>query len=117
MTYTIQGGNVQSTPTKLTTTGVTTILSGGQSGVIVVAIYAAEIAGATPLFTLAHFDGTTTTYLRNMKGMTAHEEYSRDVIIVLKAGHELRATASVANQIDVIVTYIPGDRTAKGSVS
>lgn len=115
MTYTIQGGNVQTKYTKLTTTGVTTILEAGQSGAIVVAIYAAEINGSTPALTIDHYNGTTTTYLRNLKNMTAREEYGRDVIIVLKANELLRATASAANQIDVMVTYIPSDRTAKGS--
>lgn len=116
MAYTIQGGAVFTKYTKLTTTGLTTILEGGQSGVIVVAIYAAEINGSTPALTIDHFTGTTTTYLRNLKNMTAREEYTRDVIIVLKAGELLRATASAANQVDVMVTYINRDATAKGGV-
>lgn len=116
MTYTILGGAVQTKYTKLTTTGVTTILDGGQSGVIVVAIYAAEITGGTPALTLDHYDGATATYLRNTKPMTAREEYGRDIIMVLKTGQLLRATASAANQIDVIVTYINRDATAKGGV-
>ena len=115
MTYTIQGGNVQTQYTKLTTTSATAILEGGQSGKIVVAIYGAEITGSTPTLSIAHFDGTTTTFIRNTKAMTAREEYSRDVILVLKANEVLRATASAANQIDMAVTYIPSDRTAKGS--
>lgn len=114
MTYTIQGGAVQTKYTKLTTTAATTVLDGGQSGAIVVAIYAAEITGNTPLLTIDHYDGTTATYLRNAKAMTAREEYGREVIIVLKAGQLLRATAGTANQIDVMVTYINRDATAKG---
>lgn len=115
MAYTIQGGNVQTRYTKLASTGVTTILDGGQSGAIVVAIYAAEINGSTPTLTIDHYDGTTTTYLRNLKAMTAREEYSRDIIIVLKAGQLLQATASAANQIDICVTYIPGDKASRGN--
>jgi hypothetical protein len=114
MTYTIQGGNVQTKQVKLTTADPTVIVDGGQSGATVVGIYAAEIAGATPTFTLEKYDGTTRYFIRGALAMTAYQEYTRDVIIVLKAGESLRAEASAANQIDVVASYIPGDRTAKG---
>lgn len=114
MTFTIQGGAVQTRQVKLTTTSPTTIVDGGESGTVVIAVYAAEITGNTPAFTLEKYNGTTSYYLRNAKAMTAREEYARDVIVVLKVGESLRATAGAANQIDVFVTYIPGDRTAKG---
>lgn len=114
MAYTIQGGNVQTRYTKLIASTPTTILDGGQSGAIVIAVYAAEITGGTPTLSIAHFDGTTTTYIRNAKALVAHEEYARDVILVLKATDVLQATASAANQVDIAVTYIPSDRTAKG---
>jgi hypothetical protein len=114
MTYTIQGGNLQPAQVKLTTADPTVIVSGGQSGATVVGIYAAEIAGATPTLTLEKYDGTTRYFIRGAKAMTAYEEYSRDVFIVLKPNESLRAEAGTANQIDVVAAYIPGDRTAKG---
>lgn len=116
MTYTIQGGAVQTRSTKLTTTVATEIATGGTSGAIVVAVYAAEIAGATPTFSYYKTDGVTNYFLRSALAMTARQEYTRDVIIVLKANEQIMAIAGTANQIDVNVTYIPGDRTAKGSV-
>lgn len=114
MTFTIQGGNVQTRQVKLSSTSPTVVVDGGQSGAVVVGVYAAEITGNTPAFSLEKYDGTTSYYLRNAKAMTAREEYARDLIVVLKAGESLRATAGAANQIDVLATYIPGDRTAKG---
>jgi hypothetical protein len=114
MTFTIQGGNVQPAQVKLTTADPTVIVSGGQSGAVVVGIYAAEITGNTPTLTLEKYDGTNRYFIRGAKAMTAYEEYSRDVIIVLKPNESLRAEAGTANQIDVVATYIPGDRTAKG---
>ncbi len=115
MSYTIQGGYVTTEFTKLTTTAVTTVLEAGQSGAIIVEINATEIAGATPALTLERYDGTTSTYYRYQKNMTAKEEYQRQSIIVLGPDDEFRATAGTANQIDISITYIPGDRTAKGS--
>lgn len=114
MTYTIQGGNVQTRMTKLTNTSVTTLIDGNPSGAIIIGIYATEIAGLTPSLTLDIWDGTTATYLRNAKALTAKEENQRDIIVVLKPGQSLRATATAANQIDVVTTYIPGDRMGKG---
>ncbi len=114
MSYTIQGGSIQTAKVKLSTTSPTVIVDGGSSGAIVVAVYAAEIAGATPNLTLEVYNGSTSTYLRNAKAMSAKEENVRDTIITLKAGESLRATASAANQIDVIASYIPRDALSKG---
>lgn len=112
MSFTIQGGSILPAQQKLTTTNPTVIVDGKQSGATVIAIYATEISGNTPALTLEKYDTETTerVYLRNAKPMTAREEYTRDVIVVLKAGEQLRATASAANQIDVLATYIPGER-------
>lgn len=112
MSFTIQGGSILPAQEKLTTTNPTVIVDGKQSGATVIGIYAAEIANATPSLTLEKFDVETGErfYLRFAKAMTAHEEYTRDLILVLKANQQLRATASVANQIDIIATYIPGER-------
>lgn len=113
--YTVLGGNLQTKYTKLTTTSATTILDGGQSGATAVAIYACEISGNTPTLSIDRYDGTTATYVRPpSKPLAAREEVTKEVIIILKAGELLRATASAANQVDVIVTYSPRDATAKG---
>lgn len=111
MTYTVQGGNIQTKATKLTTADPTVIAGPGG---VVLAIYAAEISNNTPTLAIYKTDGTTNTFKRGPKAMTAYEEYERDVIIALKANETLVADASAANQIDVIVTYIPKDMTAKG---
>lgn len=112
MTYTIQGGNVQTRQAKLTTTSPTTIVPEG--GATIVGIYAAEIAGSTPTLAIYKTDGTTNYYLRSALAMTARQEYARDVIVVLKTGESLVVQASAANQIDVLVSYLPADKTAKG---
>lgn len=114
MTFSIQGGNVQTRQVKLTTTAATVLVDGGQSGATVVAIYAGAING-TPSLTLDKWDGATSYAFRPAKAMATAEEYSREVLIVLKVGEQLRATSSVANAIDILATYIPGDRTAKGN--
>lgn len=111
MTYTIQGGNVQTRQAKLTTTDPTTIVPEG--GATIVGIYAAEIAGSTPTLAIYKTDGTN-YFLRGAKAMTAYEEYERNVIVVLKTGESLVVQASAANQIDVLVSYLPADKTAKG---
>lgn len=114
MSFTIQGGNVLTQSTKLTTADPTEIASGGQSGAVIIGIYAAELAGSTPSLRIYKKRGTTETHLRGAKAMTAYEEYTRDVIIVLKANETLEAEASAANQVDIMVSYIPSDATAKG---
>lgn len=112
MTYTIQGGNVQTRQAKLTTTNPTTIVPEG--GATIVGIYAAEVNGSTPTLAIYKTDGTTNYYLRSALAMTARQEYARDVIVVLKKGESLVVQASAANQIDVLVSYLPADKTAKG---
>lgn len=113
MSYSIQGGAILPARVKLTTTTPTIIVDGNQSGAIVVGIWAAKIAG-TPTLTIETFDGTTSTYLRYQQAFDTTGEYARDVIIRLKAGQSLRATASVANQIDIHASYISTDSTARG---
>lgn len=112
--YTVLGGNLQTKYTKITTTSATTVLDAGPSGATVVAIYACEISGSTPTLSIDRFDGTTATFVRPTKALTAREEIVKDVLLVLKANELLRATASAGNQVDVIVTYSPRDATAKG---
>ena len=114
MTYTIQGGTLQTRQLKLNNTSAQVLVDGGQAGAIVVAIYAAALAG-TPSLTLEKWDGTTSVYLRYQKPMAANEEFERDILLVLKSGESLRATASAANAIDVTASYIPRDAMSKGN--
>src|SRR5215217_5372153 len=92
--YTVLGGNLQTKYTKLTTTSATTVLDGGQSGATAVAIYACEISGNTPTLSIDRFDGTTATFVRPVKALASKEEVTKEVLLVLKAGELLRATAS-----------------------
>jgi len=111
VTYTVQGGNLQTKYTKLTS--VDPVAIAGPGGVVV-GIYAAEITGGTPTLAIYVTNGTTNTFKRGAKAMTAYEEYEHNVILVLKANETLMADPSLANQIDVAVTYIPKDMSAKG---
>lgn len=116
MTYTIQGGAIFPAQVKLTTNTPTVLVDGGQSGAIVVQIWASRLSG-TPTLTLEKYDGTTSYYFRYQQAFPttgdSSGEYIRDTIIRLKAGESLRATASVANQIDIQASYLRLDGTAK----
>lgn len=114
MTYTVNGGTILTECVKLTTNTVTDLLT-AKGKTLVVAIYAAEIAGATPNLTLEKYDGTSSFYLRNAKAMTAKELMQLDVLLNLKNGEKIRATASAANQIDIWVSYMAADKTALGA--
>lgn len=114
MSYTVNGGSLLPKRAKLTTTAATTILDPDKSGALLLSIIAIEIAGATPTLTLDIFDGTTTYYLQNAVAMTARQRLQIDILVPLKVGEKLRATASAANQIDIHITYSPRDATALG---
>jgi hypothetical protein len=114
MTYTVQGGALLPKRVKLTTTSATTLLDPDKSGALLLSIVAVEIAGATPTLTLDIYDGTTTYYLQNAVAMTAKQRLQIDILVPLKVGEKLRATASAADQIDIHVTYSPRDATALG---
>ena len=114
MTYTVNGGTVLTKAVKLTTTSATDILT-ASGKTLIVAIYAAEIAGATPSLTIEKYDGTTSYYLRNAKAMTARELLELNVLLNLSHGEKLRATASAADQIDIWVAYLVADKTALGT--
>lgn len=114
MSYTVNGGTILTECVKLTTNTVTDIIT-AKGKTLVVAIYAAEIANATPNLTLEKYDGTTSFYLRNAKAMTAKELLQLDVLVNLKNGEKIRATASAANQIDIWVSYLAADKTAMGT--
>jgi hypothetical protein len=111
MTYSITGGAVLTREVRLTTTGATVLIPEG--GATIIGIYAAERAGATPSLAYWKVSGGTNFYLRGNKPMTAYEAWRDEVIVVLKRDETLMAQATAANQIDVIVSYIPADRTAK----
>ena len=114
MSYTVNGGTVLTQCVKLTASTVTDILT-AKGSTLVVAIYAAEIAGATPTLTLEKYDGTTRFYLRNTKAMTARELVQLDVLLTLKNGEKIRAQASAADQIDIWVSYLAADKSALGT--
>lgn len=113
MSFTI-AGNIQTVPTKLTATTVTTIFTATKRTTIV-SIIATEIAGSTPALTLELYNGTTSYYLRKSKAMTAGETFILDAPFVLAANWSLRATASAANQIDIFVNHLTSDATALGN--
>lgn len=101
-------GLILAKPTKLTSSSPTTVLQ-ATSRTTLTSIICTEIAGATPSLTIEIYDGTSSFYLRNAKPMTARETFILNEVVPLNAGQELRVTASVANQIDCIVTYMPSD--------
>ena len=117
MTYTVQGGSLLPKRAKLTTTNATTILAPDKSGALLLSVIAVEIAGSTPTLTLDIYDGTTAYYLQNAVAMTARQRLVLDLLIPLKVGETLRATASAADQIDIQITYSPRDATAQGGGS
>lgn len=111
MSYTVNGGAVLTEVVKLSTTSATDLLT-AKGKTLVIAIYAAETAGSTPALTIEKYDGTTSFYLRNAKAMTAKELVQMDLLVSLKNGEKLRATAGAANQIDIWVSYLAADKTA-----
>lgn len=117
MTYTVNGGGLLPKRVKLTATTATTIYDADKSSALLLSIIAVEHAGGTPTLTLDIYDGTTTYYLQNAVAMTARQRLQIDILVPLKVGEKLRATASVANQIDIHVTYSPRDATSLGGGS
>lgn len=113
MSYTAIGGALLPKRVKLTTTSATTLYDPEKSGALILSIIAVEIAGSTPTLTLDIYDGTTTYYLQNAVAMTAKQRLILDLLVPLKVGEKLRATASAADQIDIHVTYSPRDATSQ----
>lgn len=109
MSYTVTGGALYPERVKLTSTDPTVIYDASEKSALVVSILAVEIAGGTPNLTLEVYDTKTSTsyYIRNAKAMTAKEQVQIDRLDPLKVGEQLRATASVANQVDIHLTYSP----------
>lgn len=116
MSFTITGGSIQSKAVKLTTTAATDLLAPDKRTVIL-SILASEITGATPALTLELYDtqSAVSYFLRAQKPTTARELVVLESPFVLLGGWKLRATASTANQIDVLVNYLAPDATALGT--
>lgn len=114
MSFTLTGGSILTKATKVTTTSATDLYVASKRTVIV-SIIATEIAAATPALTLELFDGTTSYYLRKALLMTANQTLVFNEPFALQSGWSLRATASAANQIDCLVTFMSPDATALGT--
>ena len=94
-------------PKKLTGTGVTDIVA-ETNRCLVKKVFACEIAGGVAAFTLEVYDGTTSYYLMKSKPMTARQTLEWEDI-PLEPGWKIRATASIADNIDVIAVIVePG---------
>lgn len=116
MSFTLTGGSILTTTTKLTTTSATVLYGGaGIKRTVILSIVATEIAASTPALTLELFDGTTSYYLRNALAMTAKQSLIFNEPFALQSGWSLRATAGAADQIDCLVTYMSPDATALGT--
>lgn len=110
MSYTINGGTVLTRQVKLSTTTATELVPEG--GATIVGIYA-TVGNTTPALSYWKAADGVSYFLRNAKPMTAYETLRDEVIIVLKRNETLVAQAGTANQVDMLVSYIPGDRTEK----
>lgn len=66
-----------------------------------------NITTNTPALTIALYDGSTTTYLRNALAMSTKERVVFDYPIPLPPGTYLRIASSAGNEIDVIGTISP----------
>ena len=107
MSVAFEGGVAGIRPKKLTGTGVTDIVA-ETNRCLVKKVYACEIAGGVASFTLEVYDGTTSYYLMRTKPMTARQTLEWEDI-PLEPGWKLRATASIADNIDVIAIIVePG---------
>jgi len=114
MSFTLTGGSILTKSAKLTTTDPTELYAASKRTVIL-SIIATEISGNTPALTLALFDGTTSYYLRSAFAMTAKQTLIFNEPFALQSGWSLQATASAANQVDCLVTYMSPDATALGT--
>lgn len=100
-----QSGILQTVKKVLSSTATTTILAGGNKGRTIESINLCEVNGSTPTVILDIYDGTTAYKIRGTLAMTANTPTRYDFPIQLEATDSLRATASAANQVHVVVTY------------
>lgn len=100
--FSYPGSTVEDFAVKLSTTSATIIGGNATSAMQVPWFACTEIANSTPTLTIELFDGTTSTYLRFQKAMTAKETFIFDSGIWLNPATFLRVTAGTANQIDVV---------------
>lgn len=113
MTFSIAGATLSTRAFKLDGTDEIALYS-AKKRTTILSVVACEIAGATPDFTLELFDGTTSFFIFNEKPLAAHEPLIFNEPFVLGNSWTLRAKASAADQIDVLLTYAEPDATALG---
>lgn len=107
MSVNFEGGTAGIRPMRLTGTGVTDIVA-ETNRCLVKKVYAVEVAGAQPAFTLGIYDGTNTTLLMSAKPMTARQVLVWEDIS-LEPGWKLTAQAGAGNQIHVTAVIVePG---------
>lgn len=99
------GGTIGTRKKKLTGTSVTEVVAAGGRQTVA-SINCAEIAGATPTITLEIYDGTDSFYITKGEMLSANRPKLYDQGWLLQPTESIRATASAANQIDVIVTLV-----------
>ncbi len=102
------GGSATIVGFKLTTTSPTVIAGSADEVTRVAWFHAAEIVGGVAALTVELYDATATMsyYLRFAKAMTAKEEYHIELGYPLPKNWFLRATASVASNIDVTAAVL-----------
>jgi hypothetical protein len=107
MSGNFEGGIAGIRVKKLTGTGVTDIVA-ETNRCLVKHIYCTEIAGGVANLSLEVYDGSTSYYLVKAKPMTARQTLVFDDV-PLNPGWKIRATASIADNIDVIAIIVePG---------
>lgn len=100
------GGAIDTKKTKITTTAVTAVTAVSTNRTTVASISCCEIAGNTPNLSVEIYNGTTSYFLQSAKQMTARATVVFDQGYLLAVGETIRVTASVANSVDVIITYV-----------
>ncbi|MFC3706046.1 hypothetical protein ACFOOL_14935 [Devosia honganensis] len=113
MSFTIAGATLSTRAFKLDSTSAIDLYN-AKKRTTILSVVACEISGATPNYTLELFDGMTSFFIFKEKPLVAHEPLIFNEPFVLGNNWTLRATASVADQIDVLITYAEPDATALG---
>lgn len=113
--YTVQGGAVQTTVQRLPAAAVTLFKARTQT--LVVGIYAAIAAAGTPTLTVQRYEMATgqVRFLALDMPFPTSRVIQIDLLVTLKADDEIRAFCSAANGVDMFLTYIDGDKTARGN--
>ena len=100
--------NYKNAKVDLTTTNLTSVITvASGSTVIVKSILVSEDAGSTPSITLTLVNGSDIFNLFKDKAFSAKQTLELlNQPLVLSAGEILKAQASAANQLHVIVSYL-----------